>query len=459
MSKGRAPLRACDRVGTEFTESDCRFALMPPPVADRAPPPLPAWSLRLRTLLRPRLEWAGEVVNFAAGRARDVRLGQAAASLTFTTMLSLVPLLAVLLALFTAFPLFAELRGAFERNVLRELLPEQYAGVILRYLNDFVTKAGRLTAVGLVFLFVTALAMVHTVDRALNDIWQVRQQRPLVQRLLVYWALLTLGPLVLGASVSASSVLLSISQGWTSQIPGGLRALLDYAPVVLSGLAFAAMYVVVPARRVAWGDALIGGFIAALAGELMKSGFSLYLQGGSVTGIYGAFAAAPLFLLWVYLSWFAILFGAAIAATLPRLRQTRFADEGRAGNRFITAAALLRVLLVARRDDRQGGRLGLDELSAAVRSWPEETESLLAELERMGYIARLEGLPARWLLTCDPATTTLLPVFSRLAVDPNNTLLTRGEGALQPWMARGMAAEWVTQPLERALDATRPPVG
>lgn len=400
----------------------------------------------------PFLEWAREVLNFAAHRARDVRLAQVASSLTFTTVLSLVPLLAVLLAIFTAFPLFAELRQSFERNLLRELLPPQYASLILRYLNDFTAKAGQLTALGLGFLVITALAMIFTVDRVLNDIWQVRTRRPLLQRTLVYWTLMTLGPLLIAASLSATSYLLSVSAGWVRRGPDLVRTLLDLAPLVLSGFAFAALYVLVPARRVLWRDALIGGFIAAVLGEGMRELFAVYIRTGTIGNIYGAFAVVPLFLLWVYLSWFVILFGAAIAATLPRLRSTRFADERRAGNRFITAVALLRLLLVARA--KGNGRMRLEELARAVRTYPEEAERLLVELQNLDYVAPVEGTQGgTWLLTCDPQVTTLVPAFSRLAIDPRNSLATNEEAGLGAWIARGLAADWVTQPLVRLLDS------
>ncbi len=402
----------------------------------------------------PWIERAREVLSFAAHRARDVRVAQVAGNLTFNTVLSLVPLLAVLLAIFTAVPLFADLRATFESNVLRELLPAQYATMILRYLNDFASKAAGLTALGLGFLALTALAMILTVDQVLNDIWQVRARRPILQRVLIYWTLLTLGPLLLGASLSVTSYLLSVSPTALRKGPDLLRTLLDYLPLVLSGFAFSLLYVIVPARRVLWRDALIGGFIAALLGEWLKDLFGIYIRTGTVANIYGAFSVVPLFLLWVYLSWFAVLFGAAIAATLPRLRFTRFADERRAGNRFITAVALLRMLLAARVGGSDGGRLRLDELARGVRTYPEETERLLVELEVLGYVAPVDGAQeTRWLLVCDPRSTTLVPAFSRLAIDPANTLLTSADSAIGQWLARGMAAEWVTQPLAQLLDS------
>lgn len=424
-------------------------------LVDRMAPNAP-WLHRWLAAVGPWIERAREVLNFAAHRARDVRVAQVAGSLTFTTVLSLVPLLAVLLAIFTAFPLFAELRATFEKNVLRELLPGQYATMILRYLNDFAAKAAQLTALGLGFLVFTALAMILTVDRVLNDIWQVRARRPIVQRVLIYWALLTLGPLLIGASLSVTSYALSVSPGALRKGPDLFRTLLDYLPFLLAGFAFSLLFVVVPARRVLWRDALIGGFIAALLGEWLKDLFGIYIRTGTFANIYGAFAVVPLFLLWVYLSWFAVLFGAAIAATLPRLRFTRFADERRAGNRFITAVALLRLLLAARADGVDGGRLRLDDLARGVRTYPEETERLLAELEALGYVSPVDGAQeTRWLLVCDPQTTSLVPAFGRLAIDPANTLLTRNDSALGPWLARGMAADWVTQPLARLLDSTQ----
>ena len=423
------------------------------PLADRLARHAPRLHARLAAV-GPLLEHAREVLNFAAHRARDVRLAQVAGSLTFTTVLSLVPLLAVLLAVLTAFPLFADLRANFERAVLRELLPPQNAPLILRYLNEFAAKAAGLTALGLAFLFGTSLAMIFTVDRVLNDIWQVRARRPLLQRLLIYWTLLTLGPLLVGASLSATSYLLSMSTDVARKGPDLVRTLLGYGPLLLSGLAFAALYVIVPARRVLWSDALVGGFAAALLGEGLRDLFTAYIRTGTIGSIYGAFAVVPLFLLWVYMVWFAILFGAAIAATLPRLRSTRFADERRAGNRFLTAVALLRALLAARASGADGGKMTLDELARRVRTYPEEAERLLAELERLDYVSPVEGSQGtRWLLTCDPATKTLQPAFARLAIDPSNTLAARDPTGLGAWVGRGLLADWITQPLAALMEA------
>ena len=419
---------------------------------------LAEWTAQLRRVERwpqrvwPRIEHAREVLAFAARRAREARLAQVAGSLTFTTTLSIVPLVAVALSVFAAFPLFAEYRIALEKLLLRELLPPQSSATILRYLNDFTANAARLTAYGLAFLLVTALLMIHTVDRVLNDIWGVQARRRVLARILVYWALLTLGPLAIGASLSATSYVLAVS-GAPLPKAGALRALLDLAPFVLGGLALAALYVVVPNRRVHWHDALIGGFVASALGEALSHGFGLYIRTGTLAGIYGAFSAVPLFLLWVYLSWYAVLFGAAIAATAPLLRTTRFADERRAGNRFLTAVALLRVLLQAREAGTDDGRVDAASLARAVRFADDGTERLLAELEDLGYVSRLDGAHAgKWLLTCEAGRTTLAPLFARLAVDPGNSLLT-AQPELRRWLDAGLGANWLHQPLAAHLGA------
>lgn len=404
----------------------------------------------------PRLKSAREVALFAFRRGREVRLQQVASSLTFTTLLSIVPLFAVGLAIFSAFPLFAEFRDALQ-SLVSKTLPPQISTTVLRYVGEFAEQAARLTAAGLVMLALAAIAMIMTVDHVLNDIWQVRARRPLGQRVLIYWAVLTLAPILIGASLTASSYVWSPSAAELKRIPWLLRALLDYAPLVLSGLAYSALYVFVPARRVRWRDALIGGFIAAILAELLKVGYAYFIARGSVRSVYGAFAALPLFLLWMYLSWYVLLFGAAIAATLPRLRARRFTDELRAGNTFVTALSLLRQLLDARRADRPS--LGAQVLALKARTDLVDAEYQLETLERLGYVRRLltprrRGESSEWLLTCDPARMSLRPMFERFVIDPGNLLLAldrEGLGTLLTgWIDRD---EWINAPLDRSLPA------
>jgi membrane protein len=250
---------------------------------------------------------------------------------------------------------------------------------------------------------------------------------------------------------------MSMSAGWTARLPDTLRDALAYVPFTLGTLAVAAMYVMVPNRKVRWHDALVGALIAAALGEFMREGFAWYIRAGTVAGIYGALAVLPLFLIWVYLSWLAVLFGAAIAATLPMLRATRFADEMRAGNRFLTAVALLRSLLAARQRGEDDGRVALNDLARAVRLPVDEADALLGELEQMNYVSRLDGEHAgKWLLTCDPARANLVAAFRRLAVDPDNSLVVRDVAGLKSWVETGLRAEWIESPLASAVSAAAP---
>jgi membrane protein len=420
--------------------------------------PNPRWYIRLgaaaprlrETLARvgPWLDHARDVLAFAGRRARDVRLLEVAGSLTFTTVLSLVPLVAVGLAAFSAFPLFAKYRSALEETLVTSLLPEQISSVILRYLQEFAAQATRLTAFGLGFLVIAALVMVLTVDRVLNDIWQVRQRRPLAQRVLIYWALLTAGPVVFGGSLALTSYLATVSGRVVEQLPPMVHQALDLVPLIIGVFSFAAIYVFVPNRPVRWRDALVGAFIASALSEAAKAVFTIYLRSGTYQTIYGAFATLPVFLLWVYLSWWVTLFGAAIAATLPMLRLTRFADEARPGNRFITAVALLYLLYRAHASGQNGGRLTTRALALHVRTYSEQVERLLLDLELLEYVSQLDGRHAgEWLFTANPAKANLVPLFRRLAIDPNNTLITRDSSGLGRWMTRGLTAEWIERPL------------
>ncbi|MEP6608853.1 MAG: YihY family inner membrane protein [Burkholderiaceae bacterium] len=401
----------------------------------------------------PWLKRAHDVSIFARRRAHDVKMAQVAGSLTFTTMLAIVPLFAVALALFTAFPLFVEFRGAVENAVLKAL-PGQISDTVLRYINEFALKATRLTAVGLIVLTVTAVAVMVTFDRVLNDIWRVKNQRPLTQRVLIYWAILTLGPLLIGASLTATSYLWSLSTDAVKQLPRSARSVLDFAPVIISGFAYAALYVFVPNRRVVWRDALIGGFIAAILAELLKQSFGVFVSRGTTGSVYGAFAVLPLFLIWIYLSWYALLFGAAITATLPRLRATRFSDEMRAGNQFVTAVAILKALLQAKHSKVPA--LQPTQLARQIRNSTDDTENLLEILEQLGYVRRLAAGAGRraedeWLLMCDENVMTLRPAFEQMALDPGNSLFSGDGPGLRPMRTRWFLSDWLKNPLAKEL--------
>ncbi len=339
--------------------------------------------------------------QIARQRFREDQLGQTAGSLTFTTLIALVPLLTVILAVFTAFPMFAKMQGMLETYLLQSLVPETIAKPVLDALTQFARKANKLGALGLVFLGVSALSLMLTVDRALNAVWRVRRPRPLGQRMLIYWAVLTLGPLLVGASLSLTSYAVSASKGLVSNIPGGLSVLLDVLEVLLIMSAMSWLFYLVPNTTVRWRHAWAGGLFVALGLELTKRGLGWYVSAvPSFSVIYGAFATLPIFFLWLYLSWSIVLLGAVIAAYAPALRHASRWSAG-PGLPFALAVAALKVLGSARAQPGRG--LTLEALAARIRAATLQLEPVIDMLIAHDWVAWLDEADGqRLVLICEP---------------------------------------------------------
>lgn len=352
-------------------------------------------------------------------RFREDRLGLTASSLTFTTLISLVPLLTVMLAVFSAFPMFASFQDALQKYFLQTLVPPDIASQVLRALTQFAAKAKGVGSVGLVFLFLAALALMLTIDRTLNGIWRVRTPRPIAQRVLVYWAAATLGPLALGVSLSLTSYALSASKGFVAVLPGGLALLLETLEFLLLVAAFAGLFHYVPNTHVRWRHAMAGGAFSAVGVELAKKLLGWYLQTvPTYTVIYGTLAAVPIFLVWIYLVWVIALLGAVVAAYAPslRMRVKRWPDGP--GARLQLALALLRELDRARHAGDRG--LSGGQLAAALRTDPLQIEPILDILVAFDWVGRLdEASDPRFVLLCDPARTPAQPLLSLLLLAPS----------------------------------------
>lgn len=252
-------------------------------------------------------------------RAREERLAQAAGSLTFTTVLSIVPLLVVSFALFTRVPLFRSAGEAIREQLLKAVLPAELWRTVLKHLGQFTANAGGLTVVGSLFVLLSALALLLSVEATLNRIWQVRKGRPLHKRLGLCAAMLVLGPPALGASLWATSYVVTVSRGLGTTLPPWLAFGLNLGPVVLGTAGLASLFRFVPNTRVRRRDALVGGLLAAIAFELGKRGFAWYLlKVPTYRTVYGTFAPVLMFLVWVYFSWLVTLAAALVSANLPR---------------------------------------------------------------------------------------------------------------------------------------------
>lgn len=360
-----------------------------------------------------------ESTAFIVERLLQRNLTQVASSLTFTTILAIVPLLAVVLSLFTAFPLFNDFRDALQGFLTSSLMPEAVSENVMEYLNDFAAKASSLTAIGSLFLIITSIMLLSTIDETFNAIWYVTEKRPLAQRILVYWAIISLGPIVMGASLWASTVLAQESFGYIGSLSTLTSFALSYVPFLITVMAFSALFAYVPNRKVLWRDAIVGGVVTTLLLEILKQGFAFYLkQFPTYTLIYGAFATLPIFLMWMYLSWLVVLLGASLVATLPSLRRRNWISTHQPGAKYLNALSLLALLWKKRAQTPLG--LTLDDISSTLKRNPSDLADLLTTLKQLGYVVNtIEKEEEHWVLACDPAITPLAPLVDTLLVDRN----------------------------------------
>jgi len=246
-----------------------------------------------------------------------------AGHLAYVSLLSLVPLVTVVFALFAAFPMFSAISVQLKSFIFSNFMPAA-GNVIQSYLEQFVANSNKMTAVGTCGLIVTALLLISSVDSVLNTIWRSKNKRPIVFSFAVYWMVLTLGPLLVGASMAISSYLLSLN--WLAQT--GVNSLVDQVlrifPLILSWRSFWLLYCIVPTVRVPPKDALIGALVAGLRFELGKKGFARYVtMFPAYQLIYGVLAVIPILFLWVYWSWCIVLLGAEITVTIGEYRDYR----------------------------------------------------------------------------------------------------------------------------------------
>lgn len=394
--------------------------------------PEQGWREGLRELGQGLLRWPWlQTFRIFVQRFREERLGLTAGSLTFTTLISLVPLLTVALALFTAFPMFSAFQGALEKYFLKSLVPDTIARPVLGSLTQFAAKANRLGAVGLVVLAVTALSLMLTIDRTLNQIWRVQRPRPIAQRVLVYWAAMTLGPLLLGGSLTLTSYLITSGKDLVDNLPRAMVVLLSSVDLVVLWAAMAALFHYVPNTDVRWRHALVGAGFVAVAFHLAKQALAWYVkQVPTYSTLYGAFATVPIFLIWIYVGWSIVLLGAILAANAPALAGGVSVRRQAPGMQLELALDILRELEGARAAGETG--LTMLSLSQQLSVDPLQLEPVVDQLLDLDWVGRLEEEGAqRLVLLCDPVTTRAEPLIQSL-------LLPRTEGLGALWAG----AQW-----------------
>ncbi len=255
------------------------------------------------------------------------RCSENAAALTYMSLFALVPLLTVLYTMASAIPAFQGLETQMQAFMFEHLMPDT-SSEIETYLNDFSRQAKNLTGPGIVFLVVTAVLMLRNIEKAFNHIWRTRENRSSVASFLLYWAVLSLAPVTIGLALALSTYLSSFATVLNDfDVIGAKAFLIKSTPLLLSTAGFSLVYVAVPNCRVPFKHAVIGGFVAALAFHIARAIFTDLVMGSSFTFIYGAFAAVPLFLLWIYVSWNIVLMGGILVHSMSAYQSAEQASR------------------------------------------------------------------------------------------------------------------------------------
>lgn len=352
--------------------------------------------------------------RFLYRRFNDVNVLQVAGSLTFTTLLALVPLFTVTVVIITAFPTFGDVTQRFNDFITSILIPAAGADVVRDYLIAFRAKASNLTAIGIIMMIITSLMLIQTIEQTFNRIWRVHKTRPIVTRFLVYWALLTLGPLAVGFGLSVWGMILKRS---VSGIPLPLLSVWIGAisPIMVMVLLLFFLYKIVPFRTVSSRHALIGAVVTALCLELIRRGFTFYISNfNSYQLIYGAFSAIPVFLLWLNLLWSVLLTGAVFTAALPYWQGEVFRNEYGQHGQFNELITILKLL-----DEAQSSCISmkLADFRQKMSMGNDAIEDLLDQLADYQYVTETSD---GWVLKGNTQNIQMVDLFNQFVLPISN---------------------------------------
>jgi membrane protein len=341
----------------------------------------------------------------------------ASGALSYTTLVSLVPLAVIALGSLSSFPIFAPVRDQLLGLVMENFVPS-IGTQAAWWFRAFADSATQTTAIGAAGIAATSILLLVTVEDQLNLIWRVTAPRPWVQRLLAYWTLITLGPLLIGISLSLSTYfeIAARQAGFGQQAlawfaSSWLHGLARAVPALLEFIALTLLYGLIPNCAVRWRDGALGAVIATLAIEILKIGFSIYIGATSFySTVYGALAVIPIFLFWMYISWMAVLLGAVVAAALPNWRIDGRIGKGPAGGvRLGLALALIAALARAQRRGETRSTPALAEELGVATTVIDEHIKPLAEA---GFAAHTQS--GRWVLAWNPESATLRDLYEAL---------------------------------------------
>jgi len=353
-------------------------------------------------------------VRLVLKRFRQDQCMRIAAALSYTTLLALVPLGAIVFSIFRAFPVFDNIEEQIKSLLFENFMPESVNGAG-KYFDHFISQTQGLTAIGTIALAVTAIMLLSTIETALNAIFHVKTQRPFVPRLLMFWAVLTVGPLLLGGSLSLGTYLLVITSWAGGDVLSGFGGMMaKLLPTVLAIFAFSVFYAIVPNRPVRVKDALIGGITAGVLFGIIRKLFALYITTfPAYQTIYGALSTVPIFLIWMYLSWAIVLIGAEVTASLTQWSHARAAESFDS----LSPARQLEAALAALENLWRKSRNQGDVNPNRNRSRADELDEALEVLRQKGFVAVSDQ--GAWLMVRDIETITISGLAHGLGIAPN----------------------------------------
>ena len=260
-------------------------------------------------------------MSFLRSRIQTDNILRVASSLSYTSLIALVPFIAIGLAIFSAFPVFSDMREQLQETLIHNLIPS-IGHEVSAYINDFVSATAKLTAVGVIGIAITAVLLLSTIENSFNYIFKVYKPRSIKTKITLYWTIITLGPLLYGAGFSLRGYFFALQKIMPEDF--GVNRLLAFLPAVFTLLAIMMVYILVPNKKVRILNAFWGALSALVGFYIMRKFFGTFIASSmTYTTLYGAMAAIPLLLVWLYFNWAVVIFGAAITAALDEYTEEK----------------------------------------------------------------------------------------------------------------------------------------
>lgn len=279
------------------------------------------WKTSLKNKLQKHFETTKEFLFFLARRARNDTIFRVAASLSYTSLIAIVPLFAIGLAIFSAFPVFEGVKEQVQEFLLRNFVPtiEQE---VSQYFAEFISATAQLTTIGVAAIAITAILMLSTIENSLNFIFKVNRPRRLTTKITLYWTVITLGPLLLGTAFSVRGYLFTLQKIFPEDLAQTQIFVSNLLPSIITMLALVLVYFLVPNKKINLANAFIGALVAVILFYVLRQGFGYFmLKTSTYKTLYGALATLPIFLIWMYLAWAVVIFGAVVTAALEEYQQ------------------------------------------------------------------------------------------------------------------------------------------